>query len=87
MDDKEIIQLLTKVDQKLETVAEDVSMLRHILLEGNGTPALTVQVATITQRVSQLEENEKDKKIPRSVWLSIAVSIVVGAFGFIKAIT
>lgn len=69
-------QALHALEQK--TVKEDVEQIKHVLLEGNGRPAMTVQVATMDQRIKNLEEKEDDRKIPRSVSLGIVVSLVLG---------
>lgn len=79
-------QALHALEQK--TVKADVEQIKHVLLEGNGQPSMTVQVATMEQRIKQLEEDEDDKKVPRHVSIGLWVSIVLGLgamlVGFVK---
>jgi hypothetical protein len=48
--------LLVRIDERTEQTQKDVDLLKHVILEGNGTPALTVQVATINTRLSSIED-------------------------------
>ena len=54
-DDDRAMAMLARLDEKTDLVVQDVGRLRHVLLEGNGTPALTVQVARLDERVSAME--------------------------------
>ena len=54
--------MLARLDEKtdrfaqdIEAIRKDVGGLRHVLLEGNGTPALTVQVARLDERIVAME--------------------------------
>ena len=75
--------------QEQKTVKEDVEQIKHVLIEGNGRPAITVQIATMDQRIKTLESNEEDRKVPRAVSLGIVVSLVLGVasilVGFVNA--
>lgn len=48
--------LLIRIDERTEKTQKDVDLLKHVILEGNGTPALTVQVATINTRLASIED-------------------------------
>jgi hypothetical protein len=48
--------LLVRIDERTEQTQKDVDLLKHVILEGNGTPALTVQVATLNTRLSSIED-------------------------------
>lgn len=86
MSENEMCVLLTRLDERVRLMADNVGQLHHVLLEGNGSPALTVQVATIDARLDGLEEAGKDYRIPRHVWAGIIVSALVGLLGIIVAI-
>lgn len=75
---EDIRVILERLDGRGERMEDDLKKLKHVLLEGNGTPAMTVQVATMDQRIKAIEDIGKDKKIPRQVALGIFVSIVLG---------
>jgi hypothetical protein len=75
--DNDTRDLLVRIDERTKQTADDVDLLKHVILEGNGTPAITVQVATMNERLKSIEESEKDEKIPRHVTLGIAVSILL----------
>lgn len=52
----DMAEMLVRIDEATKKTSEDVKMLRHVLCEGNGTPAVTTSVATLTEKVRQLEE-------------------------------
>lgn len=83
MSDAEIKMVLARMDERWERVEEDLKKLKHVLLEGNGSPAVTVQVATMDQRIKQLEEDKNDRKVPRAVSAGIWVSIVLALVGIL----
>jgi tetrahydromethanopterin S-methyltransferase subunit B len=56
MTEQEMCGLLIKLNERVEMAATLVKQLYHVLLEGNGTPPITVQVATIDTRLSSLEK-------------------------------
>jgi hypothetical protein len=81
-DVRELLQRLV-TNQELHALEqrnmkEDIEQIKCILIEGNGRPAMTVQVATIDQRLRSLEMKEEDRKVPRSVSIGIVVSLVLG---------
>lgn len=55
-------------------IKEDVEQIKHVLLEGNGTPAMTVRIALAEQQLDRLREERDDKKMPRAAWVAIVVS-------------
>jgi hypothetical protein len=81
-------EMLARIDERTDQTQKDVDLLKHVILEGNGTPAMTVRVATQDERLKALEEHVKENKIPRNVSLGIIVSIVIAVFsslvGFVK---
>lgn len=86
MSEQEMCSLLIRLEERVKSMAENVGQLHHVLLEGNGSPALTVQVATIDQRLDALEDAAKDYRIPRHVWMGIIISAVIGLVGIAVAI-
>lgn len=73
--------LLIRIDERTEQTQKDVDLLKHVILEGNGTPALTVQVATLDHRMRSIEDNKKDTAVPRHVTIGLIVSIVIAIGG------
>lgn len=86
MTELEMTSLLIRLEERVKSMAENVGQLHHVLLEGNGSPALTVQVATMNERIETLEEAGKDYRIPRHVWIGIIVSALIGLLGIIVTI-
>lgn len=80
--------MLVRIDERTEQMQSDVDQLKHVLLEGNGSPAVTVQVATMNERLKSIEESKREDKVPRHVTLGLVVSIVLAGFailaGFIQ---
>jgi TolA-binding protein len=77
MTDAERDELLITLREQVRSMQEDIGQIKHVLLDGNGQPSLVVQVATQSQRISQLEEERADRKVPRSIWIGIVVSAVL----------
>lgn len=72
MTDEEMLGLLVRLDERTKTMADDVEQLKHVILEGNGTPALTVQVARLDERLDQVDR-EREAKLPRwSIYVAVA---------------
>lgn len=70
-------ELLVKLDSRLERIEDDVSKLKHVLMEGNGQPAMTVRVAILENELERVNEERADRKMPRSAWIAIVVSILL----------
>ncbi len=89
MEDNDIKLFMARMDERWERVEEDLGKLKHVLLEGNGTPAMTVRMALMEQELARVKEERADSKVPRHVALGIWVSIVLGVgailVGFIKS--
>ncbi len=71
--------LLIELKLKLENLGEKVDRISHVLIEGNGKPPLTEQVAIQQVRLERLEEERTDKKMPRAAWISIVLSSILSA--------
>lgn len=85
-DDNGTVALLARLDERTERMETKVDKLSHVLLEGNGVPAITVQVATLNEKVSKLEEENRGYRIPRNVWMGIIVSAVIGLIGILASL-
>ncbi len=87
-DKDDMKEMLVRIDERTEQTQKDVDKLKHVLLEGNGSPAITIQVATQAERLKVLEEDRRDAKIPRHVSVGLLVSIILGVgailAGFVK---
>ena len=87
-DINEMSSILSRLDERTERMEDDLDKVKHVLIEGNGKPSIVVQVATMNERHSSLEEHVKENKIPRNVSLGIIVSIIIAVFsslvGFVK---
>jgi hypothetical protein len=75
----ELFKMLGLIEERTRQTADDVDALKHVLLEGNGSPALTVQVADLNGRVKAVEENRKAKT-------AIKVAVIGGLVGIVTAI-
>ena len=60
---------------------EDISQIKHVLIEGNGQPAMTVRLALVENEIKRVTEERSDRKLPRSAWLSIVVSAILSGIG------
>lgn len=78
--------LLIELKLKVSNVQDDVEQIKHVLLEGNGSPSLTAQVLTHKLKLERLEEERSDSKVPRSVWIGIVVSGLIGIGGIVSTL-
>jgi len=46
--------LLARLDERSKAAADDIAEVKHVLLEGNGVPPLTTQVAALNSQVETL---------------------------------
>lgn len=87
-DISDMSNILSRLDERTERMEKDLDKVKHVLIEGNGKPAVVVQVATLHERLTSLEEDRRDKKIPRHVSFGIVISIIIAIFstlvGFAK---
>ena len=83
MSNDQMCSLLIKLTERVEAVQDDVHKLSHVILEGNGRPAMTVQVATMDTRLKVLEDDVKERKVPRHVWMGIIFSVAIAVAGFV----
>jgi hypothetical protein len=67
-------------------IKEDVEQIKHVLIEGNGQPAMTVRVALAEQELARLREERDDKKLPRAAWAAILISSLIGIAGVIASV-
>lgn len=81
--DEDLKLLLVRMHEQIKNLQDDVDQIKHVLIEGNGQPALTTQVAINRTKIEKLEEEDQSKKIPRAVWAGIIVSIVLSLSGFV----
>lgn len=77
-------QALHALEQKI--MKDDLEQIHHVLIEGNGKPPLTEQVLTNSLKIARLEEERNDNKMPRSVWVGIVVSSVLGVAGILASV-
>lgn len=79
MTDTEMVELLGRLDERTERMSDALDKITHVLFEGNGTPAITTQVADINARVRTLET----ATVPRPVLYGLVVTIVLGVLGIV----
>ena len=65
---------------------EDISQIKHVLIEGNGQPAMTVRLALVENELKRVSEERNDRKMPRAAWLAIFVSGIFSSIGIILAL-
>lgn len=78
-------ELLIRLDERMAKLSDDMDQVKHVLLEGNGSPPLTMQVATNKMKIDRLEEERVDKKLPRAAWLGILISTILSVAGLVAA--
>lgn len=71
-DVKVLVETIRRIDERTMRIADDVDALKHVVLEGNGTPALTVQVASLRERVTAVELSKKAKY---ALWVALITAI------------
>ena len=86
MDLMEMRNILTKMDGRLERLESDMEDVRHVLIEGNGKPAMTVRMALAENELQRLTEERGDKKMPRAAWVALLVSTLMSMVGVAVAI-
>jgi hypothetical protein len=67
------------VEQRL--LKEDLSQIKHVLIEGNGRPAMTVRLALVESEIERVRQERNDRKLPRAAWLGIVLSSVFSTIG------
>lgn len=77
---------LTELRTEHRALRADVEAIKHVLLEGNGTPPMTVRVALLESEIDRVREERTDRKVPRAVWVGIALSTVVGIAAVITSL-
>lgn len=82
----EFRDLLTRMDGRLGRLESDMKDMRHVLIEGNGKPAMTVRMALAENELQRLTEEREDRKMPRSAWLAIVVSAVISIASVVVAV-
>lgn len=82
----EFRELLTRMDARLERLESDMEDVRHVLIEGNGRPAMTVRMAVAENELARLTEERGDRKMPRAAWIGIMLSSALGVVGAIISI-
>lgn len=83
MSETDIRGLLIKLDGRMDELARDVAKLSHVILEGNGSPPMTVKIATLETKLSLLEGEKREAKIPRHVWLTVMASTIIGIIAIV----
>lgn len=76
--------MLSTLVERTQHTSDDVKQLRHVLLEGNGVPPLTTQVATLNQRMDAADakaadgnENRRWSRSDRyTIWASLGTGLI-----------
>lgn len=86
MEFMEFRDLLTRMDGRLQRLESDMEDVRHVLIEGNGRPAMTVRMALAENELQRLTEDRADRKMPRAAWVAILVSAFMSLTGILVAL-
>lgn len=86
MEFMEFRDLLTRMDGRLERLESDMEDVRHVLIEGNGKPAMTVRMALAENELQRLTEERADRKMPRAAWVAILISALLSLGGIAVAL-
>lgn len=79
-------ELLVRLDERGEVMADQIEKITHVLLEGNGTPALTVQVARIDERLQKLETTDDKKKLSGGDKALVYTTAIGGIFTLVEMV-
>lgn len=82
----EFRDLLTRMDGRLERLESDMEDVRHVLIEGNGKPAMTVRMALAENEIARMAEERADRKMPRAAWIAILLSTLMSLAGIAVAV-
>jgi hypothetical protein len=82
----EFRDLLTRMDGRLERLESDMEDVRHVLIEGNGKPAMTVRMALAENELARLAEERSERKMPRAAWVAILLSTLTAIASIVVAI-
>lgn len=82
----EMKEMLTRLDERTKELASDVRQMKYVLIEGNGTPAMTVRLAVAENELERLKEERVDKKMPRAAWVAILLSTIVSVVAILASI-
>jgi hypothetical protein len=74
---QEVYMTLARLEAVAATTANDVGQLKHTLLEGNGVPSITVQVATLNADMATVKQQLADHRIPRSTMIPMLITIII----------
>lgn len=53
--------LVARIDERTKAMADDLTHVKEVLIDGNGVPPLTVTVARLDERVKTMEEAEPQR--------------------------
>lgn len=65
---------------------EDIAQIKHVLIEGNGQPAMTVRLAIVENELKRVTEERNDRKMPRAAWLAILISALLSSVGIVLTV-
>lgn len=82
----EFRDLLTRMDGRLERLESDMEDVRHVLIEGNGKPAMTVRMALAENELARMAEERSDRKMSRAAWVTILLSTLMSIAGIVVAL-
>lgn len=86
MEFMEFRDLFTRMDGRLQRLESDMKDVRHVLIEGNGRPAMTVRMALAENELQRLTEERMDRKMPRAAWIAVMISTFMSLTGVIVAL-
>lgn len=72
----DVMVMLARIDERTQLIREDVDALKHVILEGNGSPALTVQVASLSERFDTLEKSTAARWTFKGLVITGAVALL-----------
>jgi hypothetical protein len=76
---EERTELIARLDERGRVMAEQIEKISHTLLDGNGSPPLTVTVARLDERLQKLESVDDKKKLSGGD-KALVYSTAVGGF-------
>lgn len=73
---------IIRLEGRFDRVEELLENLTHAI-DGNGRPGIRENMVRLDQRVQVLEQRDRENSVPRSIWIPLLFSILIGLAGLL----